>query len=198
MRSLSLMQNFRDITYELELEELLSKVSWFTWINKIKDIDVILEKLHMFLVNRVWTDLYLIMEVVALEFYGYDHRELKLSFNFQPRPHVIPSSLCFMFEIKWLVEDDFMEVVEESWNSGNQDLNFISRIKNYSSALHPWLKVKVGSTRKRIKKTRAKLNSALDRAEHEWDKDEVHAIEVELEKLETQEELHWKQHSRVN
>lgn len=192
------MQAFRDVCYELELEELLAKGPRFTWINRRRGREVVLEKLDQFLGNRRWFELFPEMEEVSLEYYGSDHRPIKLSFNNLPRSRPRPSTTRFMFENKWLVEDDFLDVVSKAWNGDDPTANLPSRIQECSTSMQLWAKEKVGSTGRRIMETWKKLNTALDNIENDGIMEEVRTLEAELEKLETQEELHWKQRSRVN
>lgn len=198
IRGVTQMQAFRDVVYELELEELLAKGPRFTWLNRRQGRALVHEKLDRFLANRSWINAFPDMEAVNLEFYGSDHRPVKLYFNSRPCQHHPRAGSSFMFETKWLLEDDFLDVVTTAWNVNSNDTDLSARISQSSSSLQSWARDRIGNTGGRIKRTRDKLNRIMDKEAIVWDESEVDALEAELEKLETQEELHWRQRSRNN
>lgn len=112
-----------------------------------------------------------------------------------PKPYKVKTSR-FMFENKWLLEI-FLDVVAPSWKREATMTRLSSHIKKSTSASKVWAKDKVGNTGKRIKKTLTKLTTMLDKVDMVWDKEKVITMEAELEKLKTEDELHWPQCSRI-
>lgn len=90
----------------------------------------------------------------------------------------------------------YNEVVGSIWRSMGNNSDISLKLRLSDDQLLNWARHKVGSTKRRLEKARKQLNDLLNDEEGETNMEQVMGLEVELEKLESQEELHWHQQSR--
>ncbi|KAL8484044.1 hypothetical protein ACS0TY_026657 [Phlomoides rotata] len=151
-----------------------------------------------YVASRDWMDLFPDSTVSNLEFFGSDHRAIQISFTHEIN---LPSKMLkgrFFFENKWMLENDFKQIVANSWNQSGATHNLSNRISKCGDYLTKWAKENVGNTFKKIKQVNTTLEHLLKEEEKELEATEIRKLETELEKLHTQEEMHWHQRSRNN
>lgn len=191
------LNGFRDVMNEVDLSEILAKGPRYTWMNKRRGRNLILEKLDRYVANNTWRNLYPNVEVWNLEFYHSDHRPIKLLLNRSLIVPKQPHSSTFRFEAKWLLEESYEDTVKTTWSSVGSVVPLQHKLLVSGQSLKTWAKETVGHTKNKILNVRRQLNEKLDEAETRWDQLEVTKLERELEKLYTQEELFWQQRSRT-
>ncbi|KAL8487381.1 hypothetical protein ACS0TY_023893 [Phlomoides rotata] len=178
----------------LELEAMGLK---FTWINKRSGRGRIWEKLDRFVANEEWFKLFPMAKASNLDFFGSDHRVIKIYLHKACSITEVKGNKHFMFENKRMMEDGFTQAVREAWNNGHKNYSLPLKIKECGAQLQAWANKNVGNIAKRIKRVSRQLEERLKNEYEEVDQTEVRRLEVELEKLYSQEEMHW-QRSRDN
>ncbi|CAI9111977.1 OLC1v1012333C1 [Oldenlandia corymbosa var. corymbosa] len=102
------------------------------------------------------------------------------------------------FEELWTKFDECRDIIEENWYIGG-DVNaeqFKMKIKNTMMALKKWGKLKFGNLRKKINDFNQRLVEIQGNPAYTWD--EEAKLKKELELLLEQEEVYWKQRSRIS
>ncbi|KAL8461605.1 hypothetical protein ACS0TY_032911 [Phlomoides rotata] len=197
-RPLQQMANFKQVLNEIGMQEFCAKGPKFTWQQRRRGKTDILEKLDRYVASREWMDLFPDSTVNNLEFFGSDHRAIQTSFTHETN---LPSKMLkgrFFFENKWMLDNDFKQIVANSWNQSEATLNLPNRISKCGDYLTKWAKENVGNTLKKIKQVNTTLEHLLKEEEKQLEATEIRKLETELEKLHTQEEMHWHQRSRNN
>ncbi|KAL8548147.1 hypothetical protein ACS0TY_007458 [Phlomoides rotata] len=103
-----------------------------------------------------------------------------------------------MFENKWLLEDGYNEMVREVWVERGTGCSMSERLRSCGWEIHSWAYENLGCIPKKIKQASRKLEAQLCSDEIDENSTEIGRLEAELEKLHSQEELHWHQRSRNN
>lgn len=106
-RNMSQMHNFHDALMDNGLSDLGAEGPSFTWINKRKEPYHIKERLDRFVANTEWINTFSSFEVKNLNFYGSDHRPIQITTKQADRSTIQSVQRRFMFEHKWLMEDNF-------------------------------------------------------------------------------------------
>ncbi|KAL8503341.1 hypothetical protein ACS0TY_022178 [Phlomoides rotata] len=198
IRPLHQMKAFQEALDSIGMKEIVAPGPKFTWIKKFKGKVGILEKLDRFFANDLWNKLFPGAKAANLGLFGSDHRAVKVLFNFAVQRRRIESKRRFFFENKWMLESNYKEAVLEAWKVDSSVTKLLDRIKKCTDSLQKWAKENTGCILKRIKTVSNLLDSKLNDEALNEDDNEVRELEVELEKLYTQEEMHLHQRSRNN
>lgn len=101
-----------------------------------------------------------------------------------------------MFENKWLLEKKFLEAASRSWEQTKEIESLQDKLQHCGNLLLHWSNSEVGNTTHKIKLLSAEIDR-LYSIEESTDYDvDISLKEKELEKLLTQEKIHWQQRSR--
>lgn len=83
----------------------------------------------------------------------------------------------FMFEHKWLLQEDYIANIKQLWNSVPEESSLMAK------SLHEWAQTRVGVLSRDIKRAGLSLNRALNNVEKPYNKDEINRREIHLKKL---------------
>jgi hypothetical protein len=104
------------------------------------------------------------------------------------------------YEACWEREEALAEEVKLAWegHSRPRDLGAVAtNLSGVMDCLQDWSKKNVGSVSKRIEKLRKQLEN-INRSTFQHNQEEKRRIERELDSLLEQEEVYWRQRSRIN
>jgi hypothetical protein len=145
---------------------------------------------------------YLCMESLILPKVGSDHWPIALQLEIEATPKFKP----FWFEKFWLTHPDFQQLAKTWWaqaevDHGTKMYRFQQRLKNFKQLLKYWNRNTFGNIFQSIKDTENKLAEIqrtfiLGTRTAELMKEEEE-LQVQLEQRRKQEEILWRQKSRV-
>nr|CAD1830576.1 unnamed protein product [Ananas comosus var. bracteatus] len=191
--------NFREVVHDLQLVDLPILNKAFTWTNG-RGVPT-LERLDRAFISTNWVLAFPRSTLRALPRPRSDHTPLVLSaFTF------IPSTHLFRFESFWLRHPAVFDVVSTAWNSttsASTPVNqFASKLKSVQTALRNW-SVGLSSRLQRQANLCLLWIDWLDKAEERRTLTNLECalrpmLKVRYEELCLQEEIKWKQRSRVH
>lgn len=121
-RSNSHMLDFNDVLDFCGLRVLKYKCSPFTWNNRQSLPNFIQERLDRAVTSISWSDLFPETAVLHLDYYGYDHRLLKLEMEKKLDVQLNGRHYKFKFEPFWRFNPEFKDVMADFWKAGNPNL----------------------------------------------------------------------------
>ncbi|CAN1750215.1 hypothetical protein LINPERHAP1_LOCUS3970 [Linum perenne] len=181
---------FHDCIRDCNLMDSGFVVPKFTWFRRI-----LKERLDRCLGNAIWFNLFPYSTTYHIERLKSDHRPilvrtLKLSSqNLNPRP--------FRFNAAWFVHENFTDFLDQNWKRGR---DFCLSLQDFQEQVITWNKEVFGHIfqRKRVLEKRLKQlqfkNQSGGSSYWAGEEDKVH---LELEKTPWQENMLWRQKSRV-
>ncbi|KAL8481461.1 hypothetical protein ACS0TY_027825 [Phlomoides rotata] len=119
------------------MRELPSSSPKFTWLNKQMG-SRILEKLDRFVANADWCERFPNAKVSNGDFYGSDHRAIKVQLSKHCSKARETVSKRFMFENKWLLEDGYNEMVSTVWAKGEAAYSLPDRLTSCGRLIQAW------------------------------------------------------------
>ncbi|KAL8525789.1 hypothetical protein ACS0TY_015142 [Phlomoides rotata] len=137
-RALNLMADFDDVLDELGMRELITLGPKFTWLNKRTGRGRIWEKLDRFVANDSWCERFPNAVVSNGDFYGSDHRAIKIRLLDRNMKEGGTISKRFMYENKWQLETGYKEAVQEAWAEGGTGSKLVDRLNSCSRKLQTW------------------------------------------------------------
>ncbi|KAL8475066.1 hypothetical protein ACS0TY_031475 [Phlomoides rotata] len=197
-RSFSQITAFVEVLDELGMRDLPSSGPKFTWLNKRTGRGRIMEKLDRFVANEDWRERFPAASVTNGGFYGSDHRAIKVQLLDRCSKTRESAPTRFLFENKWLLEDGYNEMVRQVWSHGSVTVSLPERLKDCGQKIRAWAHAHSDSIPKRIKQISRRLEERLCSEQIDELSEETRKLELELEKLHSQEEMHWHQRSRNN
>ncbi|XP_073307184.1 uncharacterized protein [Primulina huaijiensis] len=195
------MQAFREVLELCELQDLHCSGEFFTWVNRRDSANIIFERLDRFVGNMKWRLHFPVARVTSLEFYHSDHRPLCLqlySDQLQDRIRRANLHLSFRFEKGWLLEEGCREVIEHGWGSSDIGSSILQRINSCKNDLLHWDSSRLRRIPKRLKSKRDHLNTIKTSTQWHDNISQINMLEIEIENLATQEEMYWRQQSRIS
>ncbi|XP_039137390.1 uncharacterized protein LOC120274917 [Dioscorea cayenensis subsp. rotundata] len=171
----------------------------FTWTNG--QSDPIWVKLDRFLISSEWTMIFLKIIQNCLPRVGSDHVPIRLEMG-----KIVTNPRPFRFELAWTTTEGFQELISQWWNSttpvGCGAFIMAKKVSSLREQLRHWAKFSFGS----IKLKKLELLQEIDKLDVMKESrcltpQEVHQEHTLREKLGDtlkQEELYWKQRSRLN
>ncbi|KAK6144319.1 hypothetical protein DH2020_021139 [Rehmannia glutinosa] len=199
VRANSQMRAFCDVLAECELRDIFCGGEFFTWVGRRLSSKVIFERLDRFVSTEEWRQLFSVAKAVTLEFYNSDHRPVELSLGSNQSIHGLsthPQRKKFKFETCWMEEQEFRNIVEEGWGASSDTSSIQEQIRRCGELLEIWAGTRFRKLSRTIAKKRKQLNSLKVQSKWNGSTRQIDEIEGELEKLISQEEGYWKQHSR--
>lgn len=174
----------------------------FTWSNKQKGSDLILERLDRGLINQQCLQIHPHAMIQHLPRIASDHAPILLKEKAIPRPPQKP----FRVEQLWILHPHLPEVVNDAWNppfNPSPQTNLLIKMSNTANTLQNWRKNTLGYLPGLIKGAEKKTQSAQAHcarssgaALHYWLEKELEARNTHLVLVHCQE-VFWKQRSRV-
>ncbi|XP_073132022.1 uncharacterized protein [Henckelia pumila] len=139
---------------------------------------------------------------VSLDFYHSDHRPFFLTFGLSSVASsngASPISRRFRFEAAWVREKYCEAVIVEGWvrNCG-LGCRLPGRIQNCGMYLQQWARTRFRSLPKKLKTKQAQLESLRTFDNWYTEYSRIQELEEEVEILSSQEEIYWRQRSRVD
>lgn len=191
LRPLSQMATFQEVITQCNLRELPGKGDHYTWFNRRSNEHIILECLDRYFCSYEWQVRFPNWEVSNLEFYGSDHRAILISTQPTYSEQLKKGPYRFTFEHKWLLEEDFSSVIAQ-WNFSGEFGYLPDKLSHLSSILRDWARSRFSNVPRQIAYMRRELNRLNHSASLHRYRSRISELEFNIEKLELQNELHWK------
>lgn len=138
--SMTEMHMFNEAISLLGLNEIVLQGRKYTWSNM--QPSPLLEKLDWFFTSASWNLTYPNTSAKALDMMPSDHTPCLISFS-----TAIPKSKVFRFENYWLLSDEFLDVVNNSWQVPNHHVDkaksLTAKLKLLRKNLREWHASKV-------------------------------------------------------
>jgi mannosylglycoprotein endo-beta-mannosidase len=194
---------FKALIDQLKLVDIENNNGIFTWSNRRTGNQHIACRLDRFLVTEEIMDSGSHLESLILPRAGSDHWPLALQVDLGEPPRYKP----FRFEKFWLTHPDFKRLATSWWaeakiEHGSCMYRFQQRLKNFKQKLKQWNKNSFGNIIQSIKTIEGRLGeiqqlfiSGTRTAELMKEEEQLQA---HLEERRKQEEILWKQKSRVH
>lgn len=196
-RSLAQMNAFQQTLDDCGLFDINFMGFPFTWKRGKEGNTVLWERLDRGIMNVGFWQLWHKVLIHHIDNTVSDHTALLLECDLPSATIRHGGARRFLFETMWMKEENFEEVVKEAWSSGDS-VNIDTRIQRCASTLTHWNHHSFKRVTKEIqglKKEMAELNLINPSMEQE---NRLRTVSRELEKLLEQEELMWRQRSRVS
>jgi exonuclease III len=193
---------FKALIEQLNLVDMETRNGIFTWSNRRTGNQHVACRLDRFLVTEALLESDQAMEVNIMPKSGSDHWPIEFCLNSGLSPRPKP----FRFEKFWLTHPNFQQLAQSWWDQAEIDhgthmFKFQQRLKNFKAFLKKWNRTTFGDIFLRKKEVENKLED-MQRTLIGGSRTQDLAREEEklLEELETcreQEEILWRQKSRV-
>jgi exonuclease III len=193
---------FRTLPEQLKLVDIENNNGTFTWSNRRSGNQHVACRLDRFLVTEELIERDLCMESLILPKAGSDHWPIALQLAIETTPKFKP----FRFEKFWLTHPDFQQLAKTWWiqaevDQGTKMYRFQQRLKNFKQMLKHWNINTFGDIFQSIKDTENKLAEIqrifISGARTAELMKEEEKLQVQLEQRRKQEEILWRQKSRV-
>ncbi|KAK2662512.1 hypothetical protein Ddye_001086 [Dipteronia dyeriana] len=201
-RPRTLIENFRAVLDDCDLQDLGFTGSVYTWSNKKTDTDLVQERLDRCVSDFQWRNLFPASRVRHLEFWRSDHRPILLevsgSQNFYYDQNV-PWQRQFHVEECLADHAECEKIVKRAWFDGRDSDNMkgLASLDQCTTNLGHWYGRQRPGLLKEIRVTQGALREASNMSSpFSWA--DIHKIESELNALLDKEEIYRRQRSREN
>jgi exonuclease III len=193
---------FKALIDNLKLVDIENNNGTFTWSNRRSGAQHIACRLDRFLVSEELMESGSQLESLIIPRAGSDHWPLLLSMNIHDTPKLKP----FRFEKFWLLHPDFQQLAKDWWaqaeiNHGSNMYKLQQRLKNFKMLLKQWNKNCFGDifqSIQDIEKQLEQIQKTFISGSRPADlMQEEEKLRQQLEERRKQEEILWKQKSRV-
>lgn len=140
---------FLNVCKVLQVHDSITSSPKFTWTNKWKGKHNIKEKLDRFFANQSWKNTISRACAVNSGYFGSDHRAIKLLLNHKKWVRNESIKKNFMFENKWLMEENFLKTMR-CWEQTKNNSNFPAKLVQCGNLISNWAKEEVGNTKSKI------------------------------------------------
>jgi hypothetical protein len=194
--------DFNSLIEELHLIDLEAGNGLYTWTNRRTGVHQITCKLDRFLVSESLMLDGVAMESAILNLSGSDHWPIQLWVDVPATPGKKP----FRFEQFWLDHPNFQTNIQDWWRQaevpyGSKMYRFQQKLKNLKKTLKLWNKHTFGSIFDSQKELMQQMGEIQQRIREQGLTDDLKDQEIrvnqKLEDRKKQEEILWKQKSRV-
>jgi exonuclease III len=193
---------FQALIDQLNLVDIENSNGTYTWSNRRSGAQHIACRLDRFLISEEIMELGTQLESLILPRAGSDHWPLTLSMDTHTSPKLKP----FRFEKFWLLHPDFQSLAKEWWaqaeiHHGSVMYRLQQRLKTFKILLKHWNVNSFGNIHHNIQNIEKQLEELQKifisgtRTDDLAQKEE--ALRKQLEERRQQEEMLWKQKSRV-
>eukprot|EP00253_Pinus_taeda_P001856 PITA_01856 len=196
------MEQFGDLIRDQNLIDIQTINGSHTWNNRRGGANQIASRLDRFLISEQIMLKDVFIEATILPVAGSDHWPIKLEIDLKQSPPNKP----FRFEAFWLRNEGLMEKLEEWWRTSDQRgknkmHTFQLKLKEMKNKIKKWNKEEFGNIieeKKRLEQRMEELQQMdiLEGIQEERIKEEGMTLN-QLEERRKQEEILWKQKSRV-
>jgi len=188
---------FREVIEECLLRDLGYKGSRFTWCNNCEGNEFIKERLDHALATTRWCSQFPNVAVEVLAPRTSDHKPLWVQF-LHGKGRL---SKCFKYEACWNEDEESAGVIKKVWEKyivGENPLSLIAqKMEKCVASLSSWYMCKYGDTSKRLTSLTEKFE-ALQVDQRINDKDEIKALQGEINTLLEIEDIKWRQRAKRN
>jgi exonuclease III len=193
---------FKTLPEQLKLVDIENNNGTFTWSNRRSGNQHVACRLDRFLVTEELIERDLCMESLILPKAGSDHWPIALQIAIETTPKFKP----FRFEKFWLTHPDFQQLAKTWWNQSEADqgtkmYRFQQRLKNFKQMLKHWNRNTFGDIFQGIKDAENRLAEIqrifISGARTVELMKEEEKLQMQLEQRRKQEEILWRQKSRV-
>jgi hypothetical protein len=192
------MLDFREVLSHCNLHDLGYNGPPWTFDNKQSGKRNVKVRLDRVVACPAWSNLYPYYHVSHLTSSRSDHCPILL--KLEQKPAVSISGRPRRYEACWEREAALVDEVKTAWEGHNKpkDLGDVaSNLSGVMDCLQSWSKRTIGSVSNRIGKLRKKLRKInMRNSVHEHQRKK--SIEMELDSLLEQEEIYWRQRSRIS
>lgn len=138
------------------------------------------------------------VEVENMDFFGSDHRPVYIYLRKSCNSNFTKSPKQFTFEHKWLLEDDFADCFQRSWEGLEVSGSPATKLLLCRSDLSDWAGDRFNQLGKKIKHLRNQLSYLMCNFHAKDNYEQIQQLEKDIERLSEQDEIHWQQRARVN
>ncbi|KAG2706415.1 hypothetical protein I3760_05G103200 [Carya illinoinensis] len=198
LRSNTQLREFREVLEVCELRDLGFVGTRFTWSNRREGASLIMQRLDRFLANSLWCDLYPNLRVYHGVAAHSDHSPLWLDIEgvlIRRR-----GKKLFRFEAMWVGETACSSIIENVWRRVEDSASLsciLSCISTCAEDLGSWNKSSFGHVQQELAKAKMKLQSLQATDPNCLFMAEFNKARDEVQKWLENDELIWKQRSRV-
>ncbi|KAL5819042.1 hypothetical protein ACOSQ4_022884 [Xanthoceras sorbifolium] len=198
-----LLFNFREALDACGLQDLGFEGPLFTWCNGRMGDAFVQERLDRYVCSRDWLSRFPASYVQHLDFWKSDHRPILLHIAVQGS--VLSDRrggrrYRFHFEESWVGMAECDQIVENNWRGLEAPVRLggvYDNIGRCSASLGRWNSLNRASLRRGINSKRLELTS-LNRSVSAGSWRDIRRVEKELDDLLLQDEIYWRQRSRVS
>jgi hypothetical protein len=198
------MKIFREALDDCRLEDLGYQGPKFTWCNMQNNEDVVFARLDRGVCTREWLHLFPSTKARIIPFVFSDHHAVIVD-CLRTTPSLPERKHHFRFEATWIKRDNCEEVIRSAWahpQHGTKMFCLCQKIKAYRVALLQWSKQGIFSLPRTIKALKTNLCDIDTHIQENWQDQarlaERNEIRKELNHLISQEEIYWRQRSRIS
>lgn len=187
-------QDFRNLVRNNDLMDLKSIGNRFSWVG-VRGTHHVQCCLDRTMANKVWLDVYPTSETEFLEIGESDHRPLV---TYISADEVEPKRM-FRFDSRLCPKDGFKETLIRGWNGQGQasllQIPLAQRLIQCRSQISTWKRLNRTKAEERINLLRGRLDRAITSAT--MTTQDINLIREDLNQAYLEEEVYWKQKSRI-
>jgi hypothetical protein len=129
-----------------------------------------------------------------------DHRPITVNCQFYENVEERTAGGRKMFEAKWLLEENFDDIVSTAWNRAQLEgpRNIAQKLNEVHRSLHAWDMQTLKEPHRHSRELQEKLNSVMEGPLSDEATSQQQRIQLSIEQILEQEELKWVQRSRAN
>ena len=191
------MEAFRDTISDCDLRDIEFSGPSFTWDNKQKEKRNVKERLDRALANDECFSIFNHIHVHNIACGVSDHLPIIVELGQKYGGRFWKKrKRRFFFEHLWTTRDDCGTVIENAWNGSRPSLP--DKLKSCASHLSDWNKTVFGHIPSKIKLVNVQLEHVFSLPISDENDARKVSLTCELDKLQEENELIWKQRSRIN
>ncbi|XBH58472.1 hypothetical protein VPH35_079904 [Triticum aestivum] len=195
------MESFRAALADCGLRDLGYVGDKYTWQNHSWDVNrFVKERLDREVGSRSWCTRFPHHKVVNGDPYQSDHRPIIIQIEESKRASFSRrKDHNFKFEARWLQEEDYEVVVNNAWAMASQrgNHNIQEMLYKVAGELKDWDDNVLGDLGKRIKILKKELEEVRRGKISQERVRREHFLREKLDRLEQQQDMHWKQRAHV-
>ncbi|KAK9706834.1 hypothetical protein RND81_07G155000 [Saponaria officinalis] len=188
------MLDFREAIEDCHLSDLGYVGYGYTYDNGQPEKRNRQTRLDRALISEEWRDLFPRAQFVNMDKEWSDHSPIKIILCHNDQASVNRRRI-FRFEQTWVEDDACEDVIEEAWSTGGAELG--DKISRCATHLTNWKGNSFGAIVKDLKKKRRKLRRLNEGGRSEAQVRERKRLIADIGAFVKQEEMYWRQRSRV-
>jgi hypothetical protein len=189
---------FQNVLNNCSLQDLGYQGDMFTWTNNQETIHHIKERLDRFCASPSWITKFPRHVNYHLPNFTSDHNPILLVFGSHDdaRNDSKNNNKLKRFEHAWLQDPQNFKIMEEVWNSSNEDAN--TKLQQAFSKVFHWGQDTYGNIPRQIKKLQQTIYNMKARIPTKDEIAETRQLEANLDNLLKKEETWWAQRAKAN